>query len=86
MKRETSGLDLIPGRSFAFNVQCSSGLLPVIAAPLLIFAVAWASPPTAALLTTLVLLSVFLWIFRLVQLLQKPTKAEYQQDLHSRKK
>lgn len=86
MKRETSGLDFIPGRSFAFSVQSSLGLLPVIAAPLLIFAVAWARPPTAALLATLVSLSVFLAIFRLVELLQKPAKAEYQYYLHSRKK
>ena len=56
----------------------------MIAVPLLIFAVAWARPPTAALPATLVSLCVFLGIFRLVKFLQKPTKAEYQQYLHSR--
>ena len=57
----------------------------MIAAPLLVFAVAWARPPTAALLATLVFPCVSLRFFRLVQLLQKPAKAEYQQYLHSRK-
>ena len=61
---------------------CSSGLLSMIPAPSLVFTVTWSEPPTAALLT-LLFPCVHLLVSWLVQLLQKPTEAQYQQYFHS---
>ena len=68
---------------FFYMYACSSGLLSMIPAPSLVFTVTWSEPPTATLLLTLLFPCVHLLVSRLVQLLQKPTEAQYQQYFHS---